>query len=956
MDAWLPSGEHWKPRGGVKVQERVVVSSFEDRESLAKRLPFLSRFCLVEGGLEKAAAEAIRLGADLLWLRPATHVGENSWNSMMSALRRAPNVASAVCVASDGINAFPKPEEWMPMSSAHVACMERILKERMRGRRMKVAAPFGPCVLLSGAALGMLGTPDVAGFGGVEEQAILEWALRASMRDWSHAQAGDAFASSLSRPPQVTQAQSLRLRGRGTIAKLQDPSETIAPEEREAIELELLASQWKGPRPASLGFGTDYASWKALTDAKRESTIPEWTAKPPILSVVPFDSKAFAAFGWLIHVDDSVELDHDVLAAFSVAISEGSPDVQVVYADHETRFPDGKIVPEFKPDFDLELFLAQDYVTPICAVRVNQPFGDRAALFAHALDIALKHGAKAFVHVPRTLGVVASQAKPEEMAIDAINRQLAIQDRLGDSAKVTAHKRIPGCLSVVRDWKAGLKEWREHGTAPLVSIVIPTLGGGRLIQPCVATLLQHTDYPNFEVVVVQNGERREPELNEAIMADPRVKVVRWEGKFNWSAINNWAIRFHSKGGFVLTMNDDVCVGTKTWLDAMMGHAVLRDVGAVGARLVHPSGVMQHCGVVAHRGAAGHMHKGTQNGSAGHMGRAVLTHEASAVTGACMLFSRKNFDAVGGFDETMPMNYNDTDFCLHIRKKSGLRIVVESTAELLHSEGASRGDVMSAESLRRLARENAAFARRHPEPDPYWSPNLHFGLVHDGIFIGGGNADVLAWEDFPPREGSETVLIVNDLPGIDGLSLDVLRTGDVAMVADLSGFALTMRGPIPQNARPWDIRDPRRMDEGLKLLGVDRIVLRSLVGAQGAAPPVEALRCFAALNVPVEFDPIEEWMVRPVDSEGREDAKVFGSVDRTAWEAAYLALLPEEKQGKPTIAELEAILADPRPPHVQIMPDGSIRAFTEYPGEFKAPKVLTYEEGMDLISRSEGVAE
>ena len=889
MDAWLPDGEKWKPQTNLRRTEQFVVASQEDRESLIERLPFLRRCRIEGGGLEKACEDAIARGADLLWLRPATNVGENSWNSMVATLRQANEVASVVPVASDGTNAFPKVDEWMPMSSGNVASMEAILVKKMRKRRLSVTAPFGPCVLISSVALGMLGAPDVTGCGGSEEQAILEWGLRAAMREWKHMQAADAFASSLAPPPQVTQGQSLRLQARGTATRLQSPPEAFTAAEREAVELELLAANWGGPRPGSLGFGTDYELWKALVSAKRQADneglkllLP---GPMPVVSTVQFGG-APKPFGWLVHVDDTIELDVGALDAFAIAIQEAivksDSDVQVVYFDHESMFADGKLSPEFKPDFDLELFLAQDYITPLCAIRANIPFSDRTALYAHVVDVALKHGRKAFHHVPRSAGSMQVQVKPEEMALDALQRQIVLQERLGDSAIVIAHRRLPGCLSIVRDWR---NKDLKTDACPFVSIVVPTLGGGRLIQPCVNTIRQHTDYPNYEIVVVQNGERKEPELGEAVN-DPRVKVVRWEGGFNWSAINNWAIRFHCKGDYIVTLNDDVCVGTKLWLDNMMGHAVLYDVGVVGARLLHPAGVVQHVGVVAHKGVAGHMHKGLPNGQTGHLGRAVLTHEAVAVTGACMLFKRSDFDVVGGFDEDMPRNYNDTDFCIRLHDK-GLRNVVEMTAELLHPEGASRGDVMSADSLRLLARENRAFAKKHPGPDPYWNPNLSLGLVHGGVLIQGLNAEVLAWDDFAAMPGQERVLTINDLPGAKGIALDVIKGGHIPLAADLSGFRLKLTGPIPRNTEPWDVRDPGRMREGLKMLGVHRIVLRSLIGAESAVPPVEALRCLAELDLVVDVDPVEDWMIRPVTGDGYEEQrKAFGAVDHEAWRLAY----------------------------------------------------------------------
>jgi GT2 family glycosyltransferase len=409
----------------------------------------------------------------------------------------------------------------------------------------------------------------------------------------------------------------------------------------------------------------------------------------------------------------------------------------------------------------------------------------------------------------------------------------------------------------------------------------------------VATALQHTAYPNYEIIVVQNGTQRDtPDLSEAVLADPRVHVVHYAEGFNWAKINNWAIRDCARGDYIVTLNDDVCVGSidRQWLDLMMGHAVRTGVGAVGAKLVHPAGVVQHIGVVCHNGIAGHMHKGTPAGQAGHLGRILLAHEAAAVTGACMLFTRHNFEAVGGFDTSWPDNYNDVVFCIEQRRQ-GRRIVVETSAELLHPEASSRADSSTPEGLPLLRRDNVRLLREYPEADPYWNPNMMLAAHPETFHINGLNADSLAWADFTPRPECSRVLLINDAPGAEGCVLEILRKGDVPFMADLSGFSLQLSAPGALNIPPWDIRDADRVAKDLRVLGISRIVLRSLVGYGGAAPPVETLRMLSQsrLGIPVDIQPrdlvlVAPWLVR----DGRvNEQKLFGYVDMAAWQAAYV---------------------------------------------------------------------
>ena len=873
MDAWLPAGQRWKPSVPTKSSAGSLVVAYPDEPEA-----FLRKAHHVNDGLEKACGEAIARGADLLWLRNGTILDEACVAGLRAALRSETNVASAVPLASDGSNAFPVIDRWTPMPAAGMPVLADIVRRALPHRRLAVPTPSGPCVMLSGAALSMLGTPDVAGCGGNEEQAILEWGLRAVAREWRHVQAADCFAASLMPPAMPVPQASLRLQARNLAERLRAPTEGLSAAEREQVEFDLLRQQWGGPRPGSAGFGTDYLDWKVLRAAR--APIHRGLPLSRLDDIQVVGGAHFGLDGakkeWTVWTDANVTLADDAFVAFATAIAAAGPEVKVIYADHESVIGTAT-VPEFKPDFDLELFLAQDYVTPVCAVREQHGVQDRLDLYGRILDVAVTEGARGFVHIRRVLGSMKVDQVPEQAALDALGRQVAIEQRLGVGAKVTAHKRLAGCLSVVRDWRpSGLTD----AEAPLVSIVIPTLGSGRLIQPCVNTIRQHTAYPNYEIVVVQNGSRPEPELGAAL-EDPRVRVVRWEGKFNWAAINNWAIRLHTRGDYIVCMNDDCAAGSRGWLDAMMGHAVLADVGAVGARLLHPMGFVQHVGVVAHQGVAGHLHKGMPNGQPGHLGRALLTHEASAVTGACMLFSRRAFKAIDGFDETLPNNFNDTDFCLRLRGR-GLRNVVEMTAELLHPEAASRGGPLTPEKLREMRRDNREFRRRYPGDDPYWNPSLAIGLVENDTQIRGLNAEVLGWDDVVPALEAERVLTINDAPGAAGHALDLLRAGAVPFAADLSGFRLRLTAPSPQNAAPWDVRDPVRMAAGLKALGIDRVVLCSLVGAEGAAPPVESLRCLAALDLPIEWS-------GEVEPDDERASTVFGAVDTETWRRALHAL-------------------------------------------------------------------
>lgn len=889
VDAWIKkdaTAKAWVPGPVHKRLEDTVLALSSGQP------PRFLRNAGRKHSLEDACRLAVSLGADLLWLRSGTVFDETGWHAMRGTLMQGDKVGAVVPLASDGPNAFPRDGHWTPMSADLVTAITASLRTMLPGRRLAVAAPSGPCILLSARALADVGIPDPVGCGGNEEQSLMEWGLRALARGWRTMQAADAYAASESVPiaPSHAAGQRLQLRGYGNaLGNL--PVENLSKQERLDVELDMLRMRWAGPQPGMAGFGHDYASWSAL---KGDVPDPDYEkAAAASLFVAVFGAKDITS-EWVVFIDDTVDWRVNGLATLRAACASAPDDVLVVYGDNEFRNTEGHVYPDFKPDFDLELFLARDYVTPICAVRVgymSYTVGipqNRTSLYSHVLAVAETHGAKAFQHIPEPL-VIVREATPEELAMSALNRQMAIEHRYGDAIDVSAHPMLPGALAVKRKWDV-------DNCAPLVSIIIPTLGAGRLIQPCVNTIRQHTRYPNFEIIVMQNGPERDwPELGAA-QNDPRVSTVHWaapDGKFNWSGCMNEAVR-HINGEYLCFVNDDVQFGTEYWLDAMMGHAIRPDVGAVGARLIHPAGIVQHVGVVVHQGIAGHLLKGLPNGQAGNGWLAMLNHEAQAVTGACMLVSRANFSRAGGFDDKVfPLNYGDTDFCMKLRKL-GLRNVVEMSAELLHPEGTSRTNPNDqANTLKQLADDNVRFAARWPDADPYWHPCLAVATAQGGATISGLNRDMLLWDEKRPRLDTVRVLTINDMPGASGQSVARMRVGQTVFCGVLDGFMLRLAAPAPANLDGWDIRRPKEIAAGLKRLGIDRIVLRSLIGAAGPAPPVEALRCLAALGIPVSIDPIDPMLVAPWLSEQPDKAaELFGfGSDLGAWKAAYEEIVP-----------------------------------------------------------------
>jgi GT2 family glycosyltransferase len=263
---------------------------------------------------------------------------------------------------------------------------------------------------------------------------------------------------------------------------------------------------------------------------------------------------------------------------------------------------------------------------------------------------------------------------------------------------------------------------------PSVSIVILTRDRVDLLRTCIESIFARTDYPNFDLVLVDNGstDRVAIDYLNVLAKNPRVTILRDLGAFNFSRLNNLAVA-QTRAEFVLLLNNDTEVLNGDSLREMVGHGARPDIGAVGARLLYPNGGIQHAGVVLGiAGIGSHAHKGLRREDAGYFSRPHLTHDVSAVTGACLLVRRELYLQLGGLDEVnLPVAFNDIDFCLRI-SAAGMRVVYTPYAELIHHESASRGYEDTPEKQQRFQRE-ADYMRRkwgtQLESDLSYNPNL-----------------------------------------------------------------------------------------------------------------------------------------------------------------------------------------------------------------------------------------
>jgi len=444
------------------------------------------------------------------------------------------------------------------------------------------------------------------------------------------------------------------------------------------------------------------------------------------ISVATNDAIEFAVGEFIAFMDHD-----DLLAPFALAlIALEASAADIIYTDEDKIDQSGRHYdPHFKPGWNPELLLGQNYLSHLTAIRrslIRQVGGLREGFEgAQDHDLLLRVTAavapERIVHVPfvayhwrAVAGSTALAPGEKTYTEDASIR--ALTDRLGPRWQVeradapTAYQ----CLPPLDDF-------------PLVSILIPTRDRLDLVEQCIESLAR-TNYPAFEILVIDNDSAEPETLQWFEMFDNGRdrRVIPAPGEFNYSRINNIGAA-HARGDLLLLLNNDTEVINPDWLTSMVRWIQEPGIGVVGAKLLYPSDTIQHAGVVLGLGGlAGHGHLHELADASGYFNRLALTHEVGAVTGACLLTWREDWVSLGGLDEDLAVAFNDIDYCLRVRHRLERRVLWCADATLYHHESISRGAEDDPVKVARFNREvDVALARWADVlgADPAYSPNL-----------------------------------------------------------------------------------------------------------------------------------------------------------------------------------------------------------------------------------------
>lgn len=418
----------------------------------------------------------------------------------------------------------------------------------------------------------------------------------------------------------------------------------------------------------------------------------------------------------------------------NVKILNQYSNVDFIYSDEDKMEIDRtRTDPFFKPDWSPDFFLSMNYTCHLGVYRKNildQIGGfrkgyERAQNYDLTLRFIENTVSENIYHIPKILYHWRKNVnRAEDKSYAGDDAKKALQDYMERNNIIG---KVEEGLSFGQ-----FRIKRSIKNNPKISIIIPFRDQAAVLKKCLKSIFNKTDYINYEILLIDNESSEKETLRylENLKNNQKIKIIKYEKPFNFSAINNYAVE-KSSGEYILFLNNDIEVINREWLTSMIEHIQRDDIGAVGAKLFFPNDTIQHAGVVMGLGIAGHAFRHFLRKSEGLFGQLNVLKNYSAVTAACMMVKKKTFVDLGGFNEKdLPIAYNDVDLCLRMREK-GYLIVYTPYAQLYHYESLSRGNDndlknKNPEKYKRVISERKYMAKKwkkYIKNDPYYNPNL-----------------------------------------------------------------------------------------------------------------------------------------------------------------------------------------------------------------------------------------
>lgn len=399
-----------------------------------------------------------------------------------------------------------------------------------------------------------------------------------------------------------------------------------------------------------------------------------------------------------------------------------------IYSDEILISKRGKpVFAYFRPDFSLDYMLSHCYIVHFVVIRASilKKIGGFRAEFKVSQDydlfLRVLSQTRNVLHIPKIL----YRWRQYESSTGHLLKERVMESSRRALQDFADREGIKGVVWGTKNFNF-FRLKRDILDRPKISIIIPTKDRIDLLKRCIESIQNRSSYDNYEIIIVDNMSQEEETaayLDGLGKSYENCRIIKFNEKFNYSKLNNYAAEF-ARGEHLLFLNNDIEVLNSDWLEAMLEQSQRDEIGCVGAKLLYPDRKIQHVGVVVGWGGrAEHIYKWLHSNDIGYMGHFVSIRNYSAVTAACMMLRKSIFNEVGGFDERFEIGFGDVDLCLRVREL-GYENLFTPYAELLHYESATRGRSFSFDPH---PNDTKRFIERWQEyikgGDPYYNPNL-----------------------------------------------------------------------------------------------------------------------------------------------------------------------------------------------------------------------------------------
>ena len=444
-----------------------------------------------------------------------------------------------------------------------------------------------------------------------------------------------------------------------------------------------------------------------------------------------------ASGDFIVLCDHDDLLTEDALFELAAAVRD-NPECDCIYSDEDKidETSEKYFEPYFKPDYNIDLLCSNNYICHLYAVRKS--IVEKTGGFREEFDGAQDHDfilrttetARQTVHIPKVLyhwrihlGSTSSNPESKLYAFEAGKKAVkAHYERMWPQIEI---EKVEDGISL------GIYHTVFKVSEELVSVIIPNKDHVDDLDRAVCSLIEKGTWKNLEFIIAENNSEEEKTFAyyEKIQKEyPQVKVIRYEGGFNYSAINNFAVKY-ANGRYLLLMNNDVELINPDSIKEMIGYCQRDDVGIVGCRLLYEDNTIQHAGVVIGIGVAEHILKNTVSGDGSYFNRAMIAQDMSAVTAAVMMTKKEVYKSLNGLDETYKVAFNDIDYCLRVRE-TGKLVVYNPYACFYHYESKTRGQDNTSEKMNRYMSELERFTERWKDYYINGDPMYNTNLTHD----------------------------------------------------------------------------------------------------------------------------------------------------------------------------------------------------------------------------------